>query len=487
MITDDDLNNLDMNSTADSSDIMTDSSDIMIDNSIDDSIDDFEIDLEDSDIESDETQIDMGDINDIDIDFNKNSSSDSDFSESDFSNSELSIEDENIDEDIDIQLSDTSNNDDSFEDNFTLDEELTIDSSFDEIDEPDYTDSEITTNGDLEMRIEDTILPDDNDMPIIDDDIKNQSLSNTDMEFENSISPLTDTDSVFNSDEDESNLSDNFSVDIDLDSDINIDNDFDIETDDGFTDTIEDSIENTIENNQEIDLDMDMDIDIDLNLDANIENEDNLDLVEPPHTVSLTDEINLEDIPKPIEIIEDEEDESIGLSGDELDNIISSTEIIEADADELVQNDDMFNDETIEQTIQDETEYETENLTDNITENEEESETIDLSSFDADLTETSISFDDDEDNEENIIQKIDISSEEEEEIYNSLKSEMATKSDNNSSVPPANDKLKSEVGKVLSYLDQLLDALPEEKIKEFAESEAFELYRKLFEDLNIKH
>lgn len=43
------------------------------------------------------------------------------------------------------------------------------------------------------------------------------------------------------------------------------------------------------------------------------------------------------------------------------------------------------------------------------------------------------------------------------------------------------DRLK----KILKYLDGLLDYLPEEKIKEFAESEYYELYHSLFEDLKI--
>jgi pilus assembly protein FimV len=34
-------------------------------------------------------------------------------------------------------------------------------------------------------------------------------------------------------------------------------------------------------------------------------------------------------------------------------------------------------------------------------------------------------------------------------------------------------------------MDNLLDALPDEKIQEFAESEHFEVYKKLFEDLGL--
>ena len=45
--------------------------------------------------------------------------------------------------------------------------------------------------------------------------------------------------------------------------------------------------------------------------------------------------------------------------------------------------------------------------------------------------------------------------------------------------------LKEEIKSVLSYMDQLLENLPEEKIEEFARSKHFEVYKKLFEDLGI--
>lgn len=46
-------------------------------------------------------------------------------------------------------------------------------------------------------------------------------------------------------------------------------------------------------------------------------------------------------------------------------------------------------------------------------------------------------------------------------------------------------ELKEEIKSVLSYMDQLLESLPEEKIEEFARSEHFEVYKKLFEELGI--
>jgi pilus assembly protein FimV len=47
------------------------------------------------------------------------------------------------------------------------------------------------------------------------------------------------------------------------------------------------------------------------------------------------------------------------------------------------------------------------------------------------------------------------------------------------------EALRKEIANVLKYMDNLLDALPDEKIQEFAESEHFEVYKKLFEDLGL--
>ena len=46
-------------------------------------------------------------------------------------------------------------------------------------------------------------------------------------------------------------------------------------------------------------------------------------------------------------------------------------------------------------------------------------------------------------------------------------------------------ELKDEIKSVLSYMDQLLESLPENKIEEFARSEHFNVYKKLFEELGI--
>ena len=51
-----------------------------------------------------------------------------------------------------------------------------------------------------------------------------------------------------------------------------------------------------------------------------------------------------------------------------------------------------------------------------------------------------------------------------------------------SSIP---GNLQKDIKSVLSYMDQLLENLPEEKIAEFAQSEQFETYKKLFKELGL--
>lgn len=52
-------------------------------------------------------------------------------------------------------------------------------------------------------------------------------------------------------------------------------------------------------------------------------------------------------------------------------------------------------------------------------------------------------------------------------------------------IPEIPQDLKQDIKSVLVYMDQLLDSLPEEKIAEFARSEHFELYKKLFNELGL--
>jgi pilus assembly protein FimV len=51
--------------------------------------------------------------------------------------------------------------------------------------------------------------------------------------------------------------------------------------------------------------------------------------------------------------------------------------------------------------------------------------------------------------------------------------------------PAIPEDLREDIRTVLKYMDQLLEELPENKIQEFANSEYFVMYRKLFEDLGL--
>ncbi|MBR1911807.1 MAG: hypothetical protein IJ828_05570, partial [Treponema sp.] len=52
-------------------------------------------------------------------------------------------------------------------------------------------------------------------------------------------------------------------------------------------------------------------------------------------------------------------------------------------------------------------------------------------------------------------------------------------------VPEIPENMREEIKTVLSYVDQLLESLPEEKIAEFAKSDEFNTYKKLFKDLGL--
>ena len=47
------------------------------------------------------------------------------------------------------------------------------------------------------------------------------------------------------------------------------------------------------------------------------------------------------------------------------------------------------------------------------------------------------------------------------------------------------EEMKQEIKSVLAYMDQLLESLPEDKIAEFAQSEQFSTYKKLFNELGL--
>jgi hypothetical protein len=184
---------------------------------------------------------------------------------------------------------------------------------------------------------------------------------------------------------------------------------------------------------------------------ADIENDDTLS-IDDSEDINLADEDISFDENDDIDLNLDEEneEESIGLSDNELDDILDSAEIDTEESVSLSSN-------------------ELDNILDT-------TELIEI----GDVSPTEIA----EEINNSDLQQLTPSKEDDIAIYSSLKAEMQAKE-----AKEAEEKtelLKKDVKTVLSYLDQLLDALPEEKIKEFAESKEFDIYKKLFEELNIK-
>ena len=70
----------------------------------------------------------------------------------------------------------------------------------------------------------------------------------------------------------------------------------------------------------------------------------------------------------------------------------------------------------------------------------------------------------------------------EDDSMEEVKDTVSSPSSSISSIP---EDMKQEIKSVLSYMDQLLESLPEDKIEEFARSEQFATYKKLFNELGL--
>ena len=156
---------------------------------------------------------------------------------------------------------------------------------------------------------------------------------------------------------------------------------------------------------------------------------------------------------------------------------VASTEIDEIDEIELEddfddENDKEEEDEEVESDGEEEIELDLDNL---------EVEDIDLDENDLD--------------ESDIVSEIDrIPSEEGVSVEETLEiSSVEAAPDTMAQAPQAGSSiadlpadLKQEIRSVLSYMDQLLEALPDDKIEEFAQSEHFDVYKRLFEELGLE-
>ncbi|MCL2763204.1 MAG: hypothetical protein FWD36_08395 [Treponema sp.] len=106
--------------------------------------------------------------------------------------------------------------------------------------------------------------------------------------------------------------------------------------------------------------------------------------------------------------------------------------------------------------------------------------------FEVNAEEAAVSFDDDLE----AFDEEDLAVKEEEKDINQPETVTKAPEQSKNTVPAVNDQdispsLRKELKNVLSYMDHLLEALPEEKIEEFAKSDYFETYKKIFKELGL--
>jgi pilus assembly protein FimV len=412
---------------------------------------------------------------------------------------------DSLDLDLDLDL----NDDDSISGGVPLDDEIDL---TEDNESPKEFEAEITgaeTEGVAEEEFDESIiledeelstveedfLPDDGDLPELDEDIKNLTLGEGD-EDATGISPLEDADVVYSDGGTPSDTADGIQDGGSLDElDIESIPTPHIEEEEfGEDETIGlsgDELDNILNSTEIVETEASDDLVLeDVTLEEDIPDvlEPEIEDVIPEDGIEIDEELTLEedlpdlvsDEPETMEEViplgEDIEMEEITTPDDEIGLV--DVDALDDDISLLDDFEDALNEGSEEVDLPDLTAHEIPAEDDGF--GDVMSETIELDSLDADFNEVGeISL------EEEDVTPIEISGSEEEEIYKNLKDEMLTKEPGDTEETPT--ELKSEVKEVLEYLDHLLDALPEEKIKEFAESKAFETYRKLFEELQIKH
>ena len=214
---------------------------------------------------------------------------------------------------------------------------------------------------------------------------------------------------------------------------------------------------------------------------------------------------------------DDEEDETIALTGDELDNILNTADITEeidktsslSEEVALSEGDELTLDESTEEEGLEEVEAAEEEISLELPEEElesleleEETEVEEGPGLEDEVISledgtVSLELPEEEELEDAEAAEIAEAAEEEFEPLEELAEVPAGRSGGAPSPeaskeaagdiekPSLPDSLKDEVKTVLSYMDQLLESLPEDKIEEFAKSEFFEVYKRLFEELGI--
>ncbi|MCB1192178.1 MAG: hypothetical protein KDK90_17155, partial [Leptospiraceae bacterium] len=187
---------------------------------------------------------------------------------------------------------------------------------------------------------------------------------------------------------------------------------------------------------------------------------------------------------------EDSEDEDITLSGDELDNILESgdfeEEISEADSEEIQEDvDNDLSSEELASIIGDVPPEETliakNELVDEEIGNFEDEDEIQFGSDDGVVIDLDEYLSQDENRKEPQVQE----KEKTEETKKTIAEKEPSSEINNSKLPSVEGTNQEELKKMMSYIDELLGKLPDDIIREFVQSEYFELYKKIMSDLGL--
>ena len=243
------------------------------------------------------------------------------------------------------------------------------------------------------------------------------------------------------------------------------------ETDDIIDFTENASEEIVIEEEQEASIDFTSDDSFDIGFDEEIsESEPVIDDIETEIEDDLPEEISIPTEATEDSIFVDSSEDNFIDSISEEDNTISfgETETSEILEDTITDNEDNLDIPTVSEIIENATIDNIDNIDDTLSFEESDKENF-VTSDAIEVAETQIP----------------------EIIEDSVKtSEIETnfeKSTDNSEEPEKqfNSDLKSEIKSVLLYMDQLLENLPEDKLVEFAKSDEFETYKKLFSELGL--
>ncbi|MGP1437985.1 MAG: hypothetical protein ACTTKH_02810 [Treponema sp.] len=202
---------------------------------------------------------------------------------------------------------------------------------------------------------------------------------------------------------------------------------------------------------------------------------------------------------------DEDTDEAIALTGDELNNILITADFTEEDDPNEKPNDDItFDDDigtgTCEACTDDEVEDKSEDDFSSDKDVDFDDITLENSKLDDFVIPEELDYSMLSNNEGSDIATDDMSYLDEKEDEDEVSIDIPETQDisveeSNEENEPINDKssdsealpndIKQEVKSVLAYMDQLLESLPEDKIKEFAESEYYEMYHRLFSELGI--